>query len=165
MFQPIRGAFCNHPSRIDDRHAIGDGLNLFEVVAAEQHAGALTDQLAQQIPDGRSALDIKPHCRLIQHQQAGAMQQTGRQVQTSSHSSGIGAAASVNPIPHGQALDEVGHALITIPSWQVIKVSLQLEQLTTRQDFVDGHLLGYVCLLYTSPSPRDRTRSRMPSSA
>ena len=25
--------------------------------------------------------------------------------------------------------------------------------------------LSYVCLLYTSPSPRDRTRSRMPSSA
>ena len=25
--------------------------------------------------------------------------------------------------------------------------------------------LGYFCLLYTSPSPRDRTRSRMPSSA
>ena len=23
----------------------------------------------------------------------------------------------------------------------------------------------YTCLLYTSPSPRDRTRSRMPSSA
>ena len=26
-----------------------------------------------------------------------------------------------------------------------------------------GHLIA--CLLYTSPSPRDRTRSRMPSSA
>ena len=25
--------------------------------------------------------------------------------------------------------------------------------------------LIYICLLYTSPSPRDRTRSRMPSSA
>ena len=25
--------------------------------------------------------------------------------------------------------------------------------------------LQYTCLLYTSPSPRDRTRSRMPSSA
>ena len=25
--------------------------------------------------------------------------------------------------------------------------------------------LYYICLLYTSPSPRDRTRSRMPSSA
>ena len=28
----------------------------------------------------------------------------------------------------------------------------------------EGHILS-ACLLYTSPSPRDRTRSRMPSSA
>ena len=28
-----------------------------------------------------------------------------------------------------------------------------------------AHAMGKVCLLYTSPSPRDRTRSRMPSSA
>ena len=27
------------------------------------------------------------------------------------------------------------------------------------------HECNYPCLLYTSPSPRDRTRSRMPSSA
>ena len=27
------------------------------------------------------------------------------------------------------------------------------------------YTIGYTCLLYTSPSPRDRTRSRMPSSA
>ena len=27
------------------------------------------------------------------------------------------------------------------------------------------YALSYACLLYTSPSPRDRTRSRMPSSA
>ena len=34
--------------------------------------------------------------------------------------------------------------------------------------FLAGHLGGdqqLCCLLYTSPSPRDRTRSRMPSSA
>ena len=29
----------------------------------------------------------------------------------------------------------------------------------------NGELQYYTCLLYTSPSPRDRTRSRMPSSA
>ena len=29
----------------------------------------------------------------------------------------------------------------------------------------DGMKMGDICLLYTSPSPRDRTRSRMPSSA
>eukprot|EP00656_Telonema_subtile_P030071 TRINITY_DN33101_c0_g2_i1.p2 TRINITY_DN33101_c0_g2~~TRINITY_DN33101_c0_g2_i1.p2 ORF type:complete len:115 (-),score=26.19 TRINITY_DN33101_c0_g2_i1:47-391(-) len=30
---------------------------------------------------------------------------------------------------------------------------------------VEAHAHNYNCLLYTSPSPRDRTRSRMPSSA
>ena len=29
----------------------------------------------------------------------------------------------------------------------------------------DGTCLIYICLLYTSPSPRDRSLSRMPSSA
>ena len=31
--------------------------------------------------------------------------------------------------------------------------------------FLVGLAILNVCLLYTSPSPRDRTRSRMPSSA
>ena len=29
----------------------------------------------------------------------------------------------------------------------------------------EGDRLAYLCLLYTSPSPRDRQKSRMPSSA
>ena len=33
------------------------------------------------------------------------------------------------------------------------------------EDHTWHNLIPYVCLLYTSPSPRDRTRSRMPSSA
>ena len=37
--------------------------------------------------------------------------------------------------------------------------SIQTEPLACKQ------LLAYICLLYTSPSPRDRLTSRMPSSA
>ena len=33
------------------------------------------------------------------------------------------------------------------------------------QRVASGDLKRLICLLYTSPSPRDRTRSRMPSSA
>ena len=33
------------------------------------------------------------------------------------------------------------------------------------KNIIGHHDLAYFCLLYTSPSPRDRTRSRMPSSA
>ena len=36
---------------------------------------------------------------------------------------------------------------------------------TTCITSADGEKFCYTCLLYTSPSPRDRTRSRMPSSA
>ena len=34
-----------------------------------------------------------------------------------------------------------------------------------RSKLVSRDTLNKICLLYTSPSPRDRTRSRMPSSA
>ena len=38
-------------------------------------------------------------------------------------------------------------------------------QLTNDTDSVIDFTNGRVCLLYTSPSPRDRQKSRMPSSA
>ena len=31
--------------------------------------------------------------------------------------------------------------------------------------YLKGNIQKYICLLYTSPSPRDRSISRMPSSA
>ena len=32
-------------------------------------------------------------------------------------------------------------------------------------DIIEGEIQNSICLLYTSPSPRDATLSRMPSSA
>ena len=46
--------------------------------------------------------------------------------------------------------------------------SKEIKTLETKYDDDAGDwyvALGWDCLLYTSPSPRDRTRSRMPSSA
>ena len=43
---------------------------------------------------------------------------------------------------------------------------LRFEDVSASGSFDAGTLVtGNICLLYTSPSPRDRTRSRMPSSA
>ena len=51
-----------------------------------------------------------------------------------------------------------------------VQYGLERFLIRMRDDLVDraiGHnpALADICLLYTSPSPRDRTRSRMPSSA
>ena len=44
--------------------------------------------------------------------------------------------------------------------------SILNQSLRSRKDEIsDGKIREKICLLYTSPSPRDRTRSRMPSSA
>ena len=50
-----------------------------------------------------------------------------------------------------------------IASAGVIGVALGLGAQTLVRDILSGIFM--FCLLYTSPSPRDRTRSRMPSSA
>ena len=54
---------------------------------------------------------------------------------------------------HQNLIEEFGEEIIKMDESKLIK-SLQ-------KDYVNF----YSCLLYTSPSPRDRTRSRMPSSA
>ena len=53
------------------------------------------------------------------------------------------------------------------PGSKVVTDYLNKSDLTKHLDAMGFHLVGYgcTCLLYTSPSPRDRTRSRMPSSA
>ena len=46
------------------------------------------------------------------------------------------------------------------PEWLIADLSIMLSNGITVPAYTT-----YICLLYTSPSPRDRTRSRMPSSA
>ena len=55
------------------------------------------------------------------------------------------------------ALGRPEHVIERIPA-SGLPPALQVDVLTMRGT-------AYACLLYTSPSPRDRTRSRMPSSA
>ena len=48
---------------------------------------------------------------------------------------------------------------------RIAEHGLHLTDLHGRELLLDGARVPYVCLLYTSPSPRDRQKSRMPSSA
>ena len=53
-------------------------------------------------------------------------------------------------------------AIAVVGKWIIDAVVLAVE---TDLDTDRWMVLKWICLLYTSPSPRDRTRSRMPSSA
>ena len=47
----------------------------------------------------------------------------------------------------------------------VMLTPVKVVPMAATQTRVQEEAAVYACLLYTSPSPRDRTRSRMPSSA
>ena len=75
------------------------------------------------------------------------------------------------------ALEEKGLEVTGIdPSEKMLTVARQksqsvrwkigtAEKIPIEDEIFDGVFGNLTCLLYTSPSPRDRTRSRMPSSA
>ena len=56
--------------------------------------------------------------------------------------------------------------LVFVTSKQHVKDEIFFEQIQPSiQEFCNLAWASYACLLYTSPSPRDRQKSRMPSSA
>ena len=71
-----------------------------------------------------------------------------------------------NPLATGlRSVSERPQARLAL--WLVLLAIALIWPFTASRGAVDVMTLAliYVCLLYTSPSPRDRTRSRMPSSA
>ena len=62
----------------------------------------------------------------------------------------------------GRAIAAYKTGQILTTNWITNLTTLEAQKLDEEMDNLTVH---YGCLLYTSPSPRDRTRSRMPSSA
>ena len=48
---------------------------------------------------------------------------------------------------------------------RMILGAIKQKEIDERINLDDTQVLAVICLLYTSPSPRDRQKSRMPSSA
>ena len=71
----------------------------------------------------------------------------------------VSANALKNQVPKNSAATAQTHATESVQRAMMQALGL----IGDRIDQLDSKLSG--CLLYTSPSPRDRTRSRMPSSA
>ena len=67
------------------------------------------------------------------------------------------------PAAHADALQDISKQ---IKQGQHAQALEQIDKyLAGKPKDAQGRFLKGICLLYTSPSPRDRTRSRMPSSA
>ena len=57
------------------------------------------------------------------------------------------------------------NSMVYLSGRNIPKTSIQVAKDLSTYEILNTATLVLTCLLYTSPSPRDRTRSRMPSSA
>ena len=88
----------------------------------------------------------------------------------SSTSPGYGITIRVEGPPSAQPVAEVTNAIVaagaSITALDVVESHLDRVVIDVTCDAIDAeHAEAISCLLYTSPSPRDRQKSRMPSSA
>ena len=71
------------------------------------------------------------------------------------------------PAARDRALEDAQRKAVESAVGTMISAETVMENYQIISDRILAKSAGYIknCLLYTSPSPRDRTRSRMPSSA
>ena len=98
------------------------------------------------------------------------MSQPAEQAPGLLHNSGCAPRASIlwRGIGRGPLADDAERIEVARRRGTWLHLTLSIGQANERyhRDWnTAGALLRLLCLLYTSPSPRDRTRSRMPSSA
>ena len=74
-----------------------------------------------------------------------------------------------NGVRQGQCEFDLHKALAESVSWGSGKLDVEYRCESSVLSYCGGRVTvtgqGYICLLYTSPSPRDKRQSRMPSSA
>ena len=71
--------------------------------------------------------------------------------------------ASGNATP--KELEQTQHEIQTLKKRQLALEEIELEIMVRSEAVTERSKVLTTCLLYTSPSPRDRQKSRMPSSA
>ena len=69
------------------------------------------------------------------------------------------------PMTDPTAIELAPEGIVEVGGRQMVLRSVDNDWDDGRSAFLQWHIGNYTCLLYTSPSPRDRQKSRMPSSA
>src|SRR5664280_962645 len=134
--------FAQRPFRqqsavINDPDALAKRFGFFEIMGCVKNCRARRAQIADEFENVQPRLGIDPHCRLIQQQQLGPMQQRAAQVDAALHAAGVSLHRVLRAVGEREGLEQFRRARFGVARAQ------------------PRH-----CLLYTSPSPRDRTRSR-----
>ena len=105
-------------------------------------------------------LDLVPESVLYEHEKT-----SGKSRSTYSHRDGFDVGAIFDAAGGENALQNLSADAAEFRFWALVNITGQADRVTEEIEAQIEGMLDDPCLLYTSPSPRDATLSRMPSSA
>ena len=107
---------------IDERDAIAELVDFVHVMRGDDH-GPLkpVPEIEDAIPHRFASRRIKPHCRLIEKQHRGPVQQTLRNLETSNHAAGIMADEAMRDLCQTHSIQRAFDPLLSFSPWHSIE--------------------------------------------
>ncbi|SKZ19005.1 Uncharacterised protein [Mycobacteroides abscessus subsp. abscessus] len=88
VLQGVGGVVGDDTTVVDHRDAIGELVRLVEVLGCQQHGGAVGDESADGVPHLGAGAGVESGGRLVEEQQWWGVDEAGREVEASTHSTG-----------------------------------------------------------------------------
>ena len=142
MFQVGRGSLGRQAAPVDDANPVGQGVGLLQVLGSQKNGNAQFGvNFPDLLPDAVAAERIQAGGRFVKEQDAGAVNEGRRQVETPFHSAGVGANQPPHSLANVNQVGEVGDTGGDFPAGQPVQAALQRQQLPAGLLFVQGRLL------------------------
>ena len=127
---------------VDHHDVVGELIGFFEVLRGEQHSGALRHQPLDDTPQTQSRTRIEPGRRFIKEQDGGLCDEACREVEPTTHATGVGAHWSIGSGSEVKPLEQLDRALAHVRRLEVVKLAEHPQVLAAGEVLVDRRVLS-----------------------
>ena len=144
VFQFLRAAHDADAAVVDDGHAMGQFVGLFQVVGGEEDGEAvIAVEVLDQAPQALAAADVQSQGGLVQEEDARAVDEGGGDVQLARHAPGIGADRLIQAGLQFEMAGQFFDAGADVRFLHAVEMSLQGHVLAAGEEVVHPGLLGH----------------------
>ena len=136
------GSLRDDASSVEDRDAVGELVGLLEVLRGEEHRGAVTDQVVDDLPHGAAAARVEAGSRLVEEDDLRPAHERHRQIESPAHPARIRRDEAVGRLDQLEALEQVADSPARVGAYEVMQVGHQREVLASGEQIVDGRELA-----------------------
>ena len=138
------GALGPDAALVDDPDPVAEPLGLLHVVGRVEDRHALLLERGDAGEDRVAALGVDAHGRLVEHQQAGVVEQADADVEPALHAAREAVGAVAGPVGQVDDCQHLVHAPVELLAPEPLEAPEEAQVLAGGQVRVDGQVLGHV---------------------